>query len=166
MSEDSRKPPSVALALVLVSTIFTIISVGLVLLLALPWFFFTSEIWISLVGLFCLILGFPLIAITLRTLSVSRALGKEIYQGKKESQLIKTGIYAYTRNPLYLSSFILFTGWSLFLHFTPLVIITILFSLLFIRVAKWEERELIERFSDEYRMYKERVPFFIPYPKR
>jgi protein-S-isoprenylcysteine O-methyltransferase Ste14 len=49
---------------------------------------------------------------------------------------------------------------------TFILIMTILFVLLFIRVAKWEEKELTERFGDDYTRYKDDVPFFVPYPKR
>lgn len=68
--------------------------------------------------------------------------------------------YMPTRNPLYLSASILFLGWSLVFVSTFLIIISILFIPLFRFAAKWEEQELTERFGEEYRSYKERVPFF------
>ncbi len=48
----------------------------------------------------------------------------------------------------------------------PIAILIILFSLLFIFNAKWEERELTERFGEEYKEYKRKVPFIIPRWKR
>jgi protein-S-isoprenylcysteine O-methyltransferase Ste14 len=38
--------------------------------------------------------------------------------------------------------------------------------ILFYFVSKWEERELTERFGEEYLRYKEAVPRFIPYRKK
>jgi protein-S-isoprenylcysteine O-methyltransferase Ste14 len=164
--QEARKPPPLKIVLILVSTIFALISIGGTFFLSLPWFFLESETWIVIIGFILLLVGFPMIYHTLRMLSVHRALGEEIYQEKTQSQLITTGIYAYTRNPLYLSSTILFIGWSLLTRFTPFVFITLLFIILFVRVAKWEEKELLERFGPEYLEYKQRVAFMIPYPKR
>jgi protein-S-isoprenylcysteine O-methyltransferase Ste14 len=165
MTQTDRIPPPLKIVLVVVSTIFALISVGVTFLLSLPWFFLESENWIAIVGLILLLVGFPMIYLTLRTLSVHRALGEEIYKEKTQSQLITTGIYAYTRNPLYLSSTILFIGWSLLTRFTPFIFITLLFMILFVQVAIWEEKELIDRFGEEYIEYKKRVPFIIPFPK-
>ncbi len=103
---------------------------------------------------------------TLRSLSTHRAFGDELYMTEEESRLVTTGPYAYTRNPLYLSSIILFIGWTLFLRLTFLLIVTILFLPLFAFAAKWEEEELAERFGDEYLSYKRRVPFFLPRLRR
>jgi protein-S-isoprenylcysteine O-methyltransferase Ste14 len=135
MTQEARKPPPLKVALVLVSTIFSIISIGVTFLFSLPWFFLESEIWVVIIGFMLLLIGFPLIYLTLRTLSVHRALGEEIYQEGKQSQLVTTGIYSYTRNPLYLSATILFIGWSLLTRFTPFIFITLLFMILFVRVA-------------------------------
>jgi protein-S-isoprenylcysteine O-methyltransferase Ste14 len=163
---QKKSPPPLKFVLVLVSTIFASIALGVTFLFSLPWFFLKSEIWIIFSGLILLGVGFPLMYLTSRTLSVYRALGKEIYQDRTQSQLVTTGIYSYTRNPLYLSSSILFLGWTLLTRFTPLIIITLLFMILFVRVAKWEEKELAERFGQEYLEYKNRVPFIVPYPRR
>jgi protein-S-isoprenylcysteine O-methyltransferase Ste14 len=43
---------------------------------------------------------------------------------------------------------------------------TVLFLVHFMLVAKWEEKELTERFGNQYRDYKQRVPFLIPGRKR
>jgi protein-S-isoprenylcysteine O-methyltransferase Ste14 len=104
--------------------------------------------------------------LALKELHISRAFGKDVYASKETSQLVTTGIYAYTRNPVYLAATLLFLGWFFTTRFTVLVIMTVLFLVLFIFVAKWEEQELTDRFGDTYHHYKETVPFFIPYPKR
>ncbi len=57
-------------------------------------------------------------------------------------------------------------GWLLITRLTVLFILTILFLILFLFAAKWEEQELTKRFGDTYKQYKKTVPFFIPYPKR
>ena len=49
---------------------------------------------------------------------------------------------------------------------TPLGILTVVAFIHFMFVAKWEEKELTERFGKTYLDYKARVPFFIPSLRR
>lgn len=176
------------LYLIVVLLLFFSISIGLTLILNLPWYFHYDSIWgwyppippnwgmpyyIPLftpwgvgIGIILLAIGFIILFSALRVLRVFRAFGKEIYETKEKSTLVKTGIYAYTRNPLYLGSTIMFFGWFFVTLFTFLLIVTLMFMILFYFVARWEEKELEERFGKEYQKYKEEVPLFIPYPKK
>ena len=70
--------------------------------------------------------------------------------------------YAHSRNPLYFSVTLLLAGWFCVSRFTPLGILTVLAFAHFMLVAKWEEKELTERFGKTYLDYKASVPFFIP----
>ncbi|MGQ9723434.1 MAG: methyltransferase family protein, partial [Candidatus Jordarchaeum sp.] len=180
--------PPVWLALTVVFLLFFSISIVLTLLLNLPWYFHYDYLWgwyppippnwgmayyIPLftsggigTGMILLTIGFIILFSALRALGISRAFGKEIYETKEKSTLIKTGIYAYTRNPLYVGATIMFFGWVFVALFTFLFIVTIMFMILFYFVAKLEEKELEERFGKEYTDYKESVPLFIPYPKK
>ena len=166
MVDDERSPPPLVLGIILVFSIFSVLSVGLTLLLNLPIFFIEFEFWNLILGVTILCIGFPMMGLTFRELRVHRALGNEIYKSGSESSLVTTGIYAHTRNPLYLSSVILFIGWVFVSRLTPLIIMTFLFIFLFVFVAKWEENELTERFGQPYLEYRAKVPFFVPYPKR
>ena len=92
--------------------------------------------------------------------------GFNIFKSYKENpvptsnsnRLIKTGIFAYTRNPIYIS-FVLF-HFSMFLVFE-----NVMYFLTSIGLAVWihnyvikpEEDYLLEIFSDEYNRYKEAV---------
>ena len=74
------------------------------------------------------------------------------------NRLIKTGIFAYTRNPIYLS-FILF-HFSMFLIFENVMYFLTSIGLLFWihnYVIKKEEQYLLDKFSDEFKRYKEAV---------
>ena len=74
------------------------------------------------------------------------------------NRIIKTGIFAYTRNPIYLS-FIMFYL-SMFLVFE-----NVMYFLSFVGLAIWlhnyvikpEENFLLKKFSDEYERYKDAV---------
>jgi protein-S-isoprenylcysteine O-methyltransferase Ste14 len=79
------------------------------------------------------------------------------------SKLVKSGIYGYIRHPLYFSVFLLGTGIVLkdpgkiqiILGFVNLV--AVYFTSLI------EEREMIKKFGDEYRIYMKETKMFIPY---
>ena len=72
----------------------------------------------------------------------------------KSNRLIKTGIFAYTRNPIYIS-FVLF-HLSMFLVFGNVMYFLSFLGLFFWLhqfVIKEEERYLIEKFEDQYIRY-------------
>lgn len=162
----NRTPPPIRVMVPVIIILFSAVSIVIIFLVGLPWILPIPSLWSAGTGVVVLAIGFPIMIITLRSLSTHRAFGDELYKSEEESKLVTTGPYAYTRNPLYLSSMILFIGWTLLLRFTFLLIVTVLFLPLFIRAAKWEEEELTERFGEEYISYKERVPFFLPRLRR
>jgi protein-S-isoprenylcysteine O-methyltransferase Ste14 len=63
-------------------------------------------------------------------------------------------------------STLLLAGWFCVSRFTPLGILTVLAFVHFMFVARWEEKELTERFGKTYLDYKTRVPFLIPRLRR
>lgn len=85
---------------------------------------------------------------------------RRIYRAK--DKLVTTGIYAQTRHPQYLG-LLLITGGIDFLWptFSTIVMWPIL-VFLYIRLAKEEEGKMEEKFGEEYREYKEKVPRFLP----
>lgn len=81
---------------------------------------------------------------------------------KNIKQLVMEGRYAVVRHPLYLADIIL--GWCVFI-FLPeyqMLAVVIWLSLSLVFWANLEERLLEEKFLDDYRAYKKRVPMFIP----
>ena len=82
---------------------------------------------------------------------------------RKNSALATTGPYAYTRNPLYLGSFLLGLGftiasgkWWLGLLFAGL------FLGIYLPVMRVEATTLAELFGDDYKDYAREVPLFFP----
>ena len=82
---------------------------------------------------------------------------------RKLKRLATAGPYAYTRNPLYLGSFLIAVGALLMARSLSL---TVLFALLvvplYMTVMSREETALAEKFGDEYRRYRRAVPLFFP----
>jgi protein-S-isoprenylcysteine O-methyltransferase Ste14 len=80
----------------------------------------------------------------------------------KNTELTKTGPYAYTRNPLYLGSMLIAFGFAVAAHswWTALAL-AVLFALIYFPTIRAEEVFLRERFT-EYDEYAKRVPRLIP----
>lgn len=88
---------------------------------------------------------------------------KTLYRFEETSQLVDTGIFRYIRHPLYSS--LLFLTWGILLkHITvPLLIISILSSSFLLITALIDEKECINYFGKEYRLYMKRTRRFIPF---
>lgn len=86
---------------------------------------------------------------------------KEIYFS--EGRLVVTGLYGKIRHPQYTGFILVIIG---FLIQWPTIITLIMFPFLvymYYRLAKKEEKEMIERFGDEYPEYMKRTGMFLPY---
>lgn len=81
---------------------------------------------------------------------------------RAKDALITTGIYAHVRHPQYLGFLLLTLGVNfLWTTFSTLILWPVL-VLLYYRLAKEEEKSMEDKFGEEYREYKRRVPMFIP----
>ena len=81
---------------------------------------------------------------------------------KAKGELVTTGIYAYVRNPQYLGILLLTFGMNIqWLTILTLVLWPAL-VIVYYRLAKEEAKEIEEKFGENYRRYKQRVPMFIP----
>ena len=84
---------------------------------------------------------------------------------RKNQNLAISGPYAYTRNPLYLGSFILGVGFTIAsgVWWLGLVFIA-LFLGIYLPVMRVEASELTQIFGGEYQEYARKVPLFVPRP--
>jgi len=80
---------------------------------------------------------------------------------KDESRLIRHGIYAWVRHPLYSSLTLLGLAWGLAWNSLPALGSTFAMTLLLNAKARFEEQQLREMF-DDYEAYQDQVPRFIP----
>jgi len=161
-----RRIPPIWLLILTFFTLYLLVSVGLTRYFSLPGHIPLPDIWGIAVGSVLLLLGFTTLGCALSTLKLRRAFGKEIDKPRLECKLVTTGIYAHVRNPIYLANTLLLFGWFFLLQLTVILLMTLLFIPHFYLVAKWEERELTERFGEEYLKYKKRVPFIVPSLKK
>ena len=82
---------------------------------------------------------------------------------RKNKTLAISGPYAYTRNPLYVGSFIMGLGFTIAAGVWWLAILfAILFLGIYLPVMRFEAKELTEIFGESFAKYAEEVPLFIP----
>lgn len=82
---------------------------------------------------------------------------------KHKGVISQNGIYAYTRNPLYIGSFLLGTGACIMsrdILFS--VLFFVLYILIYNRLIESEEKFLLKKNGEEYRQYLEKVPRIFP----
>jgi len=82
---------------------------------------------------------------------------------RKHQELCVAGPYRWTRNPLYLGSFLIGTGFSI-ASANPwiLLLFLILFLAIYVPVMRKEGWELVQAYGPSYQDYRERVPAFFP----
>ena len=74
------------------------------------------------------------------------------------SSLVKDGVYAYTRNPMYVGLVIVLIGWALWLgSFLSLIIVPLFMYAITKLQIKPEEQVLTELFGIEYIEYMKKV---------
>lgn len=79
------------------------------------------------------------------------------------AELIVEGVYRYVRNPMHVGVFSLMLGEGLILRsFSILIFVTFAIILHLFYIPFSEERGLEKRFGEEYIVYKENVPRWIP----
>jgi protein-S-isoprenylcysteine O-methyltransferase Ste14 len=87
---------------------------------------------------------------------------KVLYDAQSRHTLATTGIYEHVRHPQYVGFIVIMLG---FLLQWPTLLTLLMFPVLvvmYVRLARMEEREALREFGDQYRAYMQRVPAFLP----
>jgi protein-S-isoprenylcysteine O-methyltransferase Ste14 len=82
--------------------------------------------------------------------------------GQQKGKLLQNGIYGVVRHPRYLSAGVGIIASALFINYAGLYILILLMAAPGLVMTVFEERDLIDRFGEEYRKYQREVPRFIP----
>jgi len=85
---------------------------------------------------------------------------RKIYRAK--GKLVTTGIYEHVRHPQYLGFLLLTLGMNMLWVTLSTLLLWPILAILYYRLAKEEDKELEEKFGEEYRNYKRAVPMLIP----
>ena len=85
-----------------------------------------------------------------------------LYQAQRVHRLATTGAYARVRHPQYVAFVLIMFGfllqWPTLLTLAMLPVLCVMY----VRLARKEEREALSEFGEEYRLYMARVPSFVP----
>jgi protein-S-isoprenylcysteine O-methyltransferase Ste14 len=82
---------------------------------------------------------------------------------RKNDALATTGPYAYTRNPLYLGSFLMGVGFTVASgRFVLGILFAALFLGIYVPVMRVESATLAKLFGESYQSYLKAVPLFLP----
>ena len=82
---------------------------------------------------------------------------------RKNAELATSGPYAYTRNPLYLGSFIMALGFTIASgRWLLLILVAGLFLGIYLPVMRVESAALAELFGPRHAEYARQVPLFVP----
>lgn len=88
---------------------------------------------------------------------------RRIHRARREERLVTEGVYSRMRHPQYTGLFLIVFGegivhWPTIISVIAFPVIVLAYTLL----ARKEERQMVDKFGDEYREYQRRVPMFIP----
>jgi protein-S-isoprenylcysteine O-methyltransferase Ste14 len=76
--------------------------------------------------------------------------------------LLRRGPYRLSRNPMYAGEAVVWLGWALVYRRPAVWAGLAIQCAAFAAIARWEERQLLNRFGDDYRTYLEQVPRWVP----
>lgn len=119
-----------------------------------------ADAWLDAVGLLLLAAGQGLRVLVIGLAYIQRGgKDKQIYA----ASLVQEGIFAHSRNPLYLGNFAIRAGLIL-VHNGPWMYLVGVpfFAVAYASIIQAEERYLAERFGAEYAEYCKRVPRLFP----
>jgi protein-S-isoprenylcysteine O-methyltransferase Ste14 len=81
---------------------------------------------------------------------------------QRKGKLLKDGIYRVVRHPRYLSAGLGVIANALFVDYVGVYVLVLVLFPLGYPMLVFEERELLDRFGEEYRQYQREVPRIIP----
>jgi protein-S-isoprenylcysteine O-methyltransferase Ste14 len=82
----------------------------------------------------------------------------------KTKNLVVSGPYKNTRNPMLFGAFLMYLAFALFLNsVTAVVLVCALIVFMLTVVVKMEEKRLLNDFGNEYEEYRKKISLFIPW---
>ncbi|HJQ57748.1 MAG TPA: isoprenylcysteine carboxylmethyltransferase family protein [Vineibacter sp.] len=87
---------------------------------------------------------------------------RALFEAQKRRELATTGAYARIRHPQYVGFILVTFG---FLLQWPTLLTLVMFPVLvimYVYLARQEERDVLRQFGEAYRRYMERIPAFVP----
>ncbi|SRR5216683_2366491 len=106
--------------------------------------------------------GAALMAWAFAAHSAAAPQGWELESGLTPGYLLRAGPYWLSRNPMYSGEAVAWAGWGL-VYASPAVWAGLAsLCAAFAVIVRWEERQLLDRFGEDYRAYLAEVPRWLP----
>ncbi|MBN2330259.1 MAG: isoprenylcysteine carboxylmethyltransferase family protein [Candidatus Aenigmarchaeota archaeon] len=86
----------------------------------------------------------------------------EIFGKRNEGKLVTSGIYRYMRHPQYTGIIMVITAWLFAWPTLPIMILWPVLVVVYYRLARREERDMLSKFGKKYDGYMKDVPMFLP----
>lgn len=126
----------------------------------------SANLWSTLLGLgetgmlTSMLLGYALVVIGIGIFIQG---WRELYRAHQQNRLATDGLYGLVRHPQYTGLFIGLFGEGV-VHWPTLFSVGLfpIIVLVFILLARDEERRMLDRFGEEFRAYRRRLPMFVP----
>ena len=128
--------------------------------------YMSANLWSTLLGMgetgmvVAMFIGYALVAVGLGILAEG---WREVYRATQQGTLAKTGLYAMVRHPQYTGLLLGLFGEGV-VHWPTLFSVS-LFPVIWVAytwLARKEEARMLAQFGEEYRVYRNQVPMFIP----
>ena len=109
-------------------------------------------------GVLAIALIAPGVGLLLAASGLFRRAGTDVKPWKTATALVDSGVYRFTRNPMYLGMALLYAGLAFaFASAGALLLLAVVIGIIQTQVIAREERYLETKFGDVYREYKQRV---------
>ncbi|MFQ5901001.1 MAG: methyltransferase family protein [Thermodesulfobacteriota bacterium] len=130
-----------------------------------PWLHMNGHLWASLFGwgvegaIVEMLVGYTFIFMGIFLVVKG---WRQVYRAQQEDMLVINGIYRYIRHPQYAGIYLAVFGQLIHWPTIPTLLLFPVIVTAYYTLARREERVMIERFGEDYRVYMERVPMFFP----
>ncbi|MBZ2166485.1 methyltransferase family protein [Methanobacterium spitsbergense] len=159
--EDNQENIMILLMGLVLIILIIVIPIGIIFF-GLPWYLLFINYYGIILGFIFVIIGIILNSIAIMNLGYKYS---ENNTGNID-KLVTTGIYSYTRNPMYFGQGTIVVGLFIIFPLTIFLIPLFLFLFALYSRATTEEKELYEKFGEDYIHYRTEVSFIIPNPLR
>lgn len=97
-----------------------------------------------------------------RQIDVATLLGLPELSRKRPSRLLTEGIYGRIRHPRYVGILLEVSAFAFFVNYLAVYVLVVAVIPMIYLIVLLEERELAQRFGEEYERYRRDVPRFVP----
>jgi len=130
-----------------------------------PWLHESGHLWATLFGwgdlgaMVEMVIGYAFVFVGVSLLIEG---WREVHQASRDGRLAVDRLYGVVRHPQYTGIFVALFGQLLHWPTIPTVVLFPVIVWAYVRLARREERVMLERFGEEYGEYRRRVPMFFP----